>query len=66
VYAEAHTVLRAVVRDFVFNCYFLEIPSDNRICTYQGASTVMLKILDCKRFRISMFEMEATLHSCIP
>jgi hypothetical protein len=30
-YAEASTVLRAVVEDFFFNCWYLEIPSDNRI-----------------------------------
>jgi hypothetical protein len=28
--AEASTVLRAVVADFFFNCWYLEIPSDNR------------------------------------
>jgi hypothetical protein len=29
--AEASTILRAVAADFFFNCWFLEIPSDNRI-----------------------------------
>jgi hypothetical protein len=29
--AEASTVLRAVAADFFFNCWYLEIPSDNRI-----------------------------------
>jgi hypothetical protein len=29
--AEASTVLRAVAADFFFNCWCLEIPSDNRI-----------------------------------
>jgi hypothetical protein len=29
--AEASTILRAVVADFFFNCWYLEIPSDNRI-----------------------------------
>jgi hypothetical protein len=29
--AEASTVLRAVEADFLFNCWYLEIPSDNRI-----------------------------------
>jgi hypothetical protein len=29
--AEASTVLRAVAADFVFNCWYLEIPSDNCI-----------------------------------
>jgi hypothetical protein len=29
--AETSTVLRAVAADFSFNCWYLEIPSDNRI-----------------------------------
>jgi hypothetical protein len=29
--AEASAVLRAVTADFFFNCWYLEIPSDNRI-----------------------------------
>jgi hypothetical protein len=29
--AEASTVLRAVAADFFFNCWYLEIPSDDRI-----------------------------------
>jgi hypothetical protein len=28
---EASAVLRAVAADFFFNCWYLEIPSDNRI-----------------------------------
>jgi hypothetical protein len=28
---EADTVLRTVALDFFFNCWYLEIPSDNRI-----------------------------------
>jgi hypothetical protein len=28
--AEASTVLRAVAADFFFNCWYLEIPWDNR------------------------------------
>jgi hypothetical protein len=47
--AEASTVLRAVAVDFFFNCWYLEIPSDNGIDTYQGASTIMRKALDWKR-----------------
>jgi hypothetical protein len=40
--AEASTVLRAVAADFFFNCWYLEIPSDNRIrhmprCVHQHA-----------------------------
>jgi hypothetical protein len=34
--------------------------------TYQGASTIMRKTLDWKRSGISMFEVEAAHHSCIP
>jgi hypothetical protein len=30
-FAEASTVLRAVAADFFCNCWYLEIPSDNRI-----------------------------------
>jgi hypothetical protein len=33
---------------------------------YQGVSTIMRNTLDSKRSRISMFEVEATPHSCIP
>jgi hypothetical protein len=29
--AEASTILRAVAADFFFNCWYLEIPSDNHI-----------------------------------
>jgi hypothetical protein len=29
--AEASPILRAVAADFFFNCWYLEIPSDNRI-----------------------------------
>jgi hypothetical protein len=35
---EASAVLRAVAADFFFNCWYLEIPSDNRmrhiLCTF--------------------------------
>jgi hypothetical protein len=31
VYTDASTVLRTVAVDFFFNCWCLEIPSDNRI-----------------------------------
>jgi hypothetical protein len=33
---------------------------------YQGASTIMRKAFDWKRSRISMLEVEAVPHSCIP
>jgi hypothetical protein len=29
--AEVSTILRTVVSDLFFNCWYLEIPSDNRI-----------------------------------
>jgi hypothetical protein len=34
--AKAITVLRAVAADFFFNCWYLEIPSDNRIRHKEG------------------------------
>jgi hypothetical protein len=36
---EANTVLRAVVADFFFNCWYLELPSDKRI--RHGLSTAL-------------------------
>jgi hypothetical protein len=57
--AEASTVLRAVAADFFFNCWYLEIPSDNRIRHIQGASTIMRKAFDWKRSIICMLEVEA-------
>jgi hypothetical protein len=59
--AEASTVMRAVAADFFCNCWYLEIPSDNRIQHYQGATTIM-----SKASRISVLEVEAVLQSCIP
>jgi hypothetical protein len=80
--AEASTVLRAVAADFFFNCWYLEIPSDNRISsltvgiwrslritvfgTYQGVYTIMRKAFDRKRSRISMLGVEAVPQNCIP
>jgi hypothetical protein len=63
--AKASSVLRAVVADF-FNCWCLEIPSDTVLGTYQGASTIMRKVFDWKRTRISMLEVGAVPQSCIP
>jgi hypothetical protein len=59
VYNEARTVLRAAVTDFSFK-WCLEIPSDNR------ESTMMRRDVYLKRSSISMFEVEAVRHSCIP
>jgi hypothetical protein len=47
--AEGSTVLRAVAADFFFNCWYLEIPSDNRIrhipaCVYYHAQDFLLEI----------------------
>jgi hypothetical protein len=63
--AEWSTILGAVAADSYFNCWYLEIPSDNRI-TYQGASTIMREAFDWNRSRISMLEVEAVPQSCIP
>jgi hypothetical protein len=57
--AEVNAVLRAVLADFFFNCWYLEIPSDTIFGTYQGASTIMYKSFDWKHSRISMLEVEA-------
>jgi hypothetical protein len=64
--AEESTILRAVVADFFFNCWYLEIPSDNVFGTYQGASTIMQKAFDWKRSRMSMLEVEVVPQSCMP
>jgi hypothetical protein len=47
--AEASTVLRAVAVDFYFNCWYLEIPSDNRIrhiarCVHHHAQGLRLEV----------------------
>jgi hypothetical protein len=55
VYTEARTLLRAVMTNFFFNCWCLEIPSDNRIRHVPRCSTVMRKTLDWKRSMISMY-----------
>jgi hypothetical protein len=49
--AAASTVLRAVVADFFFNCWYLEIPFDNRIrhiprCVHQHAQRLRLELDD--------------------
>jgi hypothetical protein len=64
--AEANTILRAVVEEFFFNCWYLEILRITIFGTYQGASTIMHKAFDWKRSRISMLEVEAVPQSCIP
>jgi hypothetical protein len=47
--AEASTVLRAVAADFFFNCWYLEIPSDNRI----------RHLLRCVHYHAQGFRLEA-------
>jgi hypothetical protein len=64
--AEASTILGAVAADFFFNCWYLEILSDNRTRYYQGASTIMRKAFDWNLSKISMLEVEAVPQSCIP
>jgi hypothetical protein len=65
VWAEASTVLRAVAADFFFNCWCLEIPSDNRIQHVPSGSTIMHETFDRKYSRISVLEVEAVPQSCI-
>jgi hypothetical protein len=59
--AEASTALRAVAADFFFNCWYLEIPSDNRIRHITRCVHYHRKACS----RISMLEVEAVPQSCI-
>jgi hypothetical protein len=48
--AEASNVLRAVAADFYFNCWYLEIPSDNRIrhiprCVHYHAQGLQMAVI---------------------
>jgi hypothetical protein len=63
---ETSTALRAVVADFFFNCWCLEIPSETIFGMNQGVSTIVRKDFDWKRSGISMLEVEAIPQSCIP
>jgi hypothetical protein len=63
--AEASAVLRAVAAD-LFNCWYLEVPSDNRIGHVPRCVHYMRKAFDWKRSRISMLEVEAVPHICVP
>jgi hypothetical protein len=47
--AEASTVLRAVAADFFFNCWYMEIPSDNRI---RHVPSTKVRPLSCARLSI--------------
>jgi hypothetical protein len=58
-FADASTILRAVAADFFFNCWYLEIPTDNRIrhiprCVHYHAQGFRLE-----RSRIYILEVEA-------
>jgi hypothetical protein len=64
--AEASTVLRAVAADFFSNCWYLVIPSDNRILHIPRCVHIMRKDFDWKRSRISMLEVKAVPQSRIP
>jgi hypothetical protein len=53
--AEASTILRAVVADFLFDCWYLEMPSDNRIrhiqrCIHSPLSCARLPIGNVPEF----------------
>jgi hypothetical protein len=63
-FAEASTVLRAVAEDFFFNCWCVEIPSDNRI-RHIPSSSIMRKAFNCNSSRISVFEVEVVPQSCL-
>jgi hypothetical protein len=57
--AEACTIRRAEAVDFLFDCWAVEVPSDE--CVKD-----MRKTLDWNLSRISMLEVEAVPQSCIP
>jgi hypothetical protein len=46
--AEVSTMLRGVLADFFFKCWYLEILPITVFGTYQGAFTIMLKAFDWK------------------
>jgi hypothetical protein len=52
---EASTVLRAVAEDFLFNCLYLEVPSDNCI----------RHIPRCVHYRAQSFGLETFLNFCV-
>jgi hypothetical protein len=63
--AEVSTLLRAVVADLFFNCWYLEIPLDNRIEQIPRCVDYCVQAFDWKRSRISMLEVEAVPQRCI-
>jgi hypothetical protein len=63
--ADASTVLRAVVVDFFFNCWCLEISLETIFGMYQGASTITHKAFYWKCSSIFMLEVEAVPQTCV-
>jgi hypothetical protein len=57
--AEASTIMRAVAADFIFNCCYLEIRSDNRIrliarCVQYHAQGFRLETFKTGLFRMGL------------
>jgi hypothetical protein len=64
-FSEASTILRAVAGDFFFNCWRLEIPSDNRSLKYKShfVSYVRnLKVLNSQWVLIAVQYNFAVMH----
>jgi hypothetical protein len=59
-------MLRAVTADFFFNCWCLEITSDNRIRHVPKCVHYHGKDFDLNSSKIFMLEVEAVPQSCIP
>jgi hypothetical protein len=62
-YTEAWTVLRAIVGDFFFNCWCLEILSGNPIQHESRFFYSHGPVFKFDAFQISKFEVEAIYHS---
>jgi hypothetical protein len=62
-FAEASTILRAVAVDFFFNCWYLEIPSDNRTVNMRESYTptrlhgVVISTFYCRNSVTSIFRI---------
>jgi hypothetical protein len=63
---EVSTILRAVAGDFSLTVGVWRSLRITVFGTYQGVSTIMRKAFGWKRYSISMLEVEAIPHSCIP
>jgi hypothetical protein len=66
VQAEALVVMVAVMADFVFNPWDLEIFRITVFGTYHGASIIMRRTFDWERSSICMLDMDAVPQGCIP